>query len=151
MKKNRFKITTTVNLILRQEDKILLLKRTNTGNQDGMYNLIAGHLEADELGSEAIVREAKEEAGIDININDIRFVYLVQRLPQNNDQEEYLDIYYETTVWQGEITNTEPDKCLELGWYSIDNLPEKTIPLLSIVLEQINKGLNYSEHRTEPT
>lgn len=151
MKKNRFKITTAVNLILRQGDKILLLKRTNTGNQDGKYNLIAGHLEADELGSEAIAREAKEEAGIDINIKDIRFVHLVQRLPQNNDQEEYLDIFYEANIWQGEPTIREPEKCLELGWYSIDNLPMQTIPLLPIVLKQISNGVSYSEYRIEPT
>lgn len=57
---NRFKLIPAVYLLLRSKGKILLLRRSNTGYQDGMYSLIAGHLDGDELGTEGLIREAKE-------------------------------------------------------------------------------------------
>jgi len=151
MNKDRFKTTVAVNLILRRDDEILLLKRTNTGNQDGMYNLIAGHLEKDELGSEAIIREAREETGITIEPNNLKFVHFVQRLPVNDNDEEYIDLFYEASVWQGDVINNEPDKCESLDWFRIDNLANNTIPLLPVVIKKITNGQMYSEYRNEPT
>lgn len=150
MVKDRFKTTVAVNLLLRKDDMLLLLKRNNTGIQDGMYNVIAGHLESNELGTEAIIREAKEEASITIDPKDLKFVHFVQRLPQNSNEEEYIDIFYAAENWQGEIKNNEPNKSIEIDWFSIDKLPDNTIPLLPIVLKQINDGKVYSEYRIEP-
>jgi 8-oxo-dGTP pyrophosphatase MutT (NUDIX family) len=62
--KERFKLIPAVYLILRRNDEVLLLRRANTGYQDGKYSLIAGHLDGDELATEGMIREAKEEAGI---------------------------------------------------------------------------------------
>ncbi len=151
MVNERFKTAIAVNLLLRKDDKILLLKRADTGIQDGMYNVIAGHLESGELGTEAIIREAKEEANITIDPQDIRFAHFVQRLPQNSNEEEYIDIFYVTENWQGEIKNCEPSKCSEINWFSINNLPENTIPLLPIVIKLIIDNQNYSEYRIEPS
>lgn len=151
MPNERFKVTIAVNLLLRREDEILLLKRTNTGNQDGMYSIIAGHLEQDELGTSAIVREALEEVGIVINPKDVKFVQLVQRLPRDETEEEYLDIFYEVDRWQGEPHNNEPEKCSELEWCKIDDLPDTTIPLLPIVINYMSNGIYYSEYSEEPT
>lgn len=150
MSKDRFKITVAVNLILRRDDEILLLKRTNTGNQDGMYNLIAGHLEKDELGTEAIIREAREETSITIEPSDLKFVHFVQRLPVYDNDEEYIDLFYEASVWQGDVINNEPDKCDGLDWFQIDNLPNNTIPLLPVIIKKINNGQMYSEYKNEP-
>jgi len=150
MSKERFKLTTAINLLLRRDNQILLLKRNNTGNQDGMYSIIAGHLEQGELGTTAIAREAREEAGITIEPADIKFVHLVQRLPKDDTQEEYLDIFYEAWVWQGEPSNNEPEKCSELVWCKVDDLPDTTIPLLPIVINDISNGINYSEYSEEP-
>jgi len=146
MPNERFKVTIAVNLLLRREDEILLLKRTNTGNQDGMYSIIAGHLEQDELGTSAIVREAFEEVGIVIDPKDVKFVQLVQRLPRDETEEEYLDIFYEVHIWQGEPQNNEPEKCSELVWCKIDALPNETIPLLSQVLNNIDNSNSYLEY-----
>ena len=74
----RFKLIPAVYLLLRQDDKILLLRRANTGYQDGNYSLIAGHLDGDELATEGIIREAKEEAGITISKADLNFVHVAQ-------------------------------------------------------------------------
>lgn len=147
----RFKTIVAVNLLLRRDDKILLLKRNNTGIQDGMYNVIAGHLESAELGTEAIIREAKEEANITIDPKDLKFVHLVQRLPRNSNEEEYIDIFYVAENWQGEIKNNEPNKSSGIDWFPINNLPKDTIPLLPVIIKQINDDQKYSEYRIEPS
>lgn len=55
-----------VHLFLVKDDKILLLRRSNTGYEDEMYSIVAGHIDGDEDAKTAMIREAREEAGIEI-------------------------------------------------------------------------------------
>lgn len=147
--KERFKLIPAVYLVLRQNDKVLLLQRQNTGYQDGLYSLIAGHLDGGEFASQAMVREAKEEADITINPDDLNLVYTTHRLNGGPDYER-IDLFFECSKWQGEIKNTEPHKCSDLSWFSTDGLPTNTIPHIRIVLEDIARGKTYSEYEKEP-
>ena len=146
----RFKLIPAVYLILRQDDKVLLLRRANTGYQDGRYSLIAGHLDGDELATVGMVREAKEEAGIVVAQEDLEFVHLAHRLTRNQIGQERIDLFFECRVWGGTVTNMEPVKCDDLRWFNIENLPPETLPLISRVLADINNGKNYSEYTVEP-
>lgn len=150
MSKERFKLIPAVYLIARRGDEVLLLQRANTGYQDGKYGIIAGHLEGDELGTEAIVREAKEEAGITVDPKDLRFAHVVHRLNRNEVGQERIDLFYETDKWQGDITNMEPHKCSDLAWFPINNLPKDMLPLVKLVLEDVARGVHYSEYVEEP-
>lgn len=147
--KERFKVVPAVYLILRRDNEVLLLRRANTGYQDGKYSLIAGHLDGDELGTEAITREAKEEAGIDVDPSDLKFIHLVHRLNGNGDYER-VDFFYEARKWQGEVKNTEPEKCDDLSWHPIIKLPENMLPLIRLVLQDVANGISYSEYEEEP-
>ena len=53
-----------VYLLLLREGHVLLLRRHNTGYEDGNYSVIAGHVDPGERVTQALVREAAEEAGI---------------------------------------------------------------------------------------
>ena len=46
--KERFKNGVCVDIVLTRGNKVLLMKRKNTGNDDGMYELPGGHLEKNE-------------------------------------------------------------------------------------------------------
>ena len=39
----------------------------------------------------------------------------------------------------------EKDKCDEIGWFDINNLPENIAPHVQQFLEKINEGKYYSE------
>ena len=56
----RFKLVPAAYLVIVREGKILLLRRFNTGFEDGNYSMIAGHLEGNETFIQAMVREARE-------------------------------------------------------------------------------------------
>lgn len=151
MKDERFKLIPAVYLILRKNDEILLLRRANTGYQDGKYSLIAGHLDGNELATVGMAREAKEEAGITIDPAKLRLVHTAHRLGRNQIGQERIDLFYELNEWQGEITNTEPEKCDDLSWFDINSLPKNILPFIGMVLRDVSQGISYSEYVTEPT
>lgn len=148
--KERFKLIAAVYLVLRKDNKVLLLKRANTGYQDGKYGLVAGHLDGDELGTIAMAREAKEEAGIDVDPAKLKFVHAAHRLSRSQIGQERIDLFYELREWKEQIVNAEPEKCDDLSWFDINNLPDNMLPFIRRVLTDIVAGISYSEYLTEP-
>lgn len=148
--KDRFKLIPAVYLIFRDGDKVLLSRRANTGYQDGRYGLVAGHMEGQELATQAMVREAKEEAGVDVNPADLRFVHVAHRLNQSTPGQERVDLFFETTKWSGNIINSEAEKCDDLSWHSVNNLPSNTLALIKNVLTYTSEGRVYSEYTEDP-
>jgi len=146
----RFKLIPAVYLILRKGDEVLLLQRANTGYQDGKYSLISGHLDGDELATYGLAREAQEEAGITVQPQDLVLAHTVHRLSRNENNQERMDLFFETSKWTGEITNMEPHKCSNLSWFDINHLPDQMIPLVRQVLESVARGGHYSEYVKEP-
>lgn len=132
----RFKLVAAVHLFLIRESQILLLRRFNTGYEDGKYSVVAGHLDGQEEVKAAAIREAWEEAGIKLSEEDIQVVGVMHR--QSSD--ERVDFFVTASRWEGEITNQEPDKCDDLSWFPLDALPENTIPYVKKAIE------NYTNH-----
>lgn len=141
MSKTYFKIIPAVYLVLRDNDSILLSKRANTGYQDGMYSLAAGHLDGDETLETALCREASEELSIVIKPADLHLVHIQhRRATEENLANERVDFYFECTRWKGAISNHEPNKCSELLWKNITSLPENIINHVDIAVRAIEAG-----------
>jgi len=64
-----------------------LIRRYNTGYHDGMCGLCAGRVEKNETFKEAIIREVKEEIGIDLKIEDLEVIHVMQRYATLNPEE----------------------------------------------------------------
>jgi 8-oxo-dGTP diphosphatase len=129
--------------IMERDGKYLLLKRQNTGYQDGNYGLPSGHVEQGELITKALEREVAEEIGAVVVRSE--FVHLSQRASKS-----YVDVFFRVSEWDGEIANMEPDKCAELAWHDRYNLPQNMIPFVGQVLKRIGEGTMYSEYIAEP-
>jgi 8-oxo-dGTP pyrophosphatase MutT (NUDIX family) len=114
----------TVHLLFFRKDHVLLLRRFNTGYADGQYSVPAGHLDGGETVIAAARREAWEETGVRIAAEDLAFSSVMHRM----NADERVDFFLHVRDWDGEPENTEPDKCDELRWVNLDELPENTVP-----------------------
>lgn len=137
--KERYKFISAVYLILRKEDEILLLKRANTGYEDGNYSLVAGHIDGNETIKQAMIREAKEEAGITINEEDLEIVAFLHR----KTEPERFDFFLKCEKWSGNIQNKEPDKCSELTWYDINDLPSNMVSCVKKAIENYKENIMF--------
>jgi len=142
MPKERFKLIPTSHLILLKYNKILLLRRFNTGYEDGNYSVVAGHLDGNETFIQAMVREAKEEADINIKPEDLKVVHVMHRKVPN---EERIDFFIMSNKWRGEPKIMEPHKCDDLRWFELDNLPDNIIPYVKQAIDCFLNNILYSE------
>jgi 8-oxo-dGTP diphosphatase len=133
----RFKLPSAVHLFLIRDGKVLLLRRFNTGYEDGKYSVVAGHLNGDEEVKAAAIREAREEVGVEISPLDLQVVGIMHR--KSND--ERIDFFLAVTSWSGEVTNREPDKCDQLAWFEMSELPGSVIPYVRKALDNYRRGI----------
>ena len=147
IKKYRHRIVPASYLVLMKNNKVLMLRRFNTGYHDGFYGLVAGHKESGETFKTCLLREAKEEANIKLNLRDLEVVHVMSRYAISNlfELKDRVDVFIKVTKWKGEIKNLEPNKCDDLKWFPINQLPKNTIPFIEHALKCINKKIFYSE------
>ncbi len=131
-------------LLLEKDGKILVARRCNTGYQDGNYQVPAGHVDEGELPSEALIREAKEEVGIDLAPGDFELVHVSYR-PKHDNTDNRVDFFFRARTWGGEVKNMEPNKCDDLKWVALNELPESLTPHVRDAIECVQKGLFYKE------
>ena len=142
MPSEKFLVRAAVYLILLREDKILLTRRFNTGWMDGKYSLIAGHIDGNEPVSSAMIREAKEEAGIEIEkSNLIPATVMHRKFPG----EEYIDFFFVCNKWIGNPTIMEKDKCDDMSWVLLDDLPDNLLPYIKEALNNYKNQIPFSE------
>lgn len=136
-----FSVPVSVHLLLIKENKILLMRRKNTGFADGFYSMPAGKLEPKESVENAIIREVKEEINIDIKNETLRTIQVMNR---NGIDRERIDYFFTVDRWNGEIKNNELNKCDDLKWFDLDKLPENTIPYIKEAIINYNKKIKFS-------
>ncbi len=68
-----------------ENKKVLLQKRSPNKKQNpNKYALCAGHVVGDETIEEALVKEAKEEIGVDLNLYDYKPLTIIKRTEPKN-------------------------------------------------------------------
>jgi 8-oxo-dGTP pyrophosphatase MutT (NUDIX family) len=94
----RFKMVVAVYIMFVRDDEILVSRRFHTGYEDGNYSFVAGHLDGGESAVQAAIREAKEEAGVELRPEDLKLALTMHRL---TDREQ-VDFFFEAKHWIGE-------------------------------------------------
>ncbi len=134
---------TAVFVILEKDNKIFFLRRANTGWADGLLTVPAGHVDKGDQIREVAIKETKEEACVDIQVNDLEFVHV------DYLRDEYTNFYFRAKKWTGEPTLGEPDLASEAVWIEKHNIPEDVTPQLKRLFKQIEAGSYFSEIERE--
>ncbi|MDN4615357.1 NUDIX domain-containing protein [Leifsonia sp. F6_8S_P_1B] len=134
-----------VYLCLRDDrGRVLLLRRAGTGYRDGELALPAGHIEPGESATAALLRETREELGLDLPADAVRMVLVQHGIA---DGLAYVDFVFAAVLARGMRPRiAEPDKASELLWAPLDELPADVVPVIRNALEALARGETYTEY-----
>ncbi|MDQ6523568.1 NUDIX domain-containing protein [Nocardioides sp. LHD-245] len=130
-------------LLLRDTERggteVLLQLRQNTGYMDGHWAAAAaGHVERGETAEAAARREALEE--IAVSDLDLVFATAMQRTAHDLPIDERIDFFFTARSWSGEPRVVEPEKCADLRWFPLIELPTPVVPHEAVVLAGLRRG-----------
>ena len=121
------------------DGRILLGRRADNGN----WALISGINEPGEEPADTVIREAREEAGVDVVPTTLVSVKADDRMVTyvNGDQTQYLDVLFICRLADGGASEpcVNDDESLAVGWFSPDDLPEPIQPSTVKRLEHVRR------------
>jgi 8-oxo-dGTP diphosphatase len=119
--------------------EVLLQLRQNTGYMDDHWAAAAaGHVERGETAYDAAHREAAEEIAVaDLALE---FVTSMQRTRHAEAIDERVDFFFTARSWSGEPRIVEPEKCADLRWCPLGDLPDPVVPHELAVLRALQSG-----------
>lgn len=121
-------------IILDKKGKFLLIQRgPKSKNEVGFWGFPGGALEFGETIEEAIIREVKEELGVEIKP--------LKKLPPVNhriphEKQHWMAVPYVCHLVSGKPKIKEPDKISKMRWFSIKDAGKLK---LSLVAEEVFK------------
>ncbi|MCI8277196.1 MAG: NUDIX domain-containing protein [Clostridia bacterium] len=121
--------------ILNDNNELLLQKRAVPAEKDH-WCIPGGRLELFETLENAVIREAKEETDLDIEVLKIMGVcnHIIKE-----EEAHWIATSYLCKIKNGEPKIMEPDKASDMKWFSLDKLPDKLTITTKKALEDYNK------------
>lgn len=108
-------------LIVHQDGRLFLSRRgPKAKNERGLWEFPGGTVEFGEQLAEALKREIKEEYNIEIAVGALLDV-VDHLLPEEG--QHWVSPSFLCTLISGEPIICEPQKCSEIGWFTLDSIP----------------------------
>jgi mutator protein MutT len=116
-------------VILNKHGDIFLAKRGKEArNERYKWEFPGGSVEFGENLEDAVIREVKEEYDFEIAIE--RLLDVVNHvIPE--EQQHWVSPTYLCTYIGGSPRIMESDKCIDIGWFSLDRIPEADLTIAS--------------------
>jgi len=141
-----YKLPAYVGIILKKDNQVLLVKRHNTDWASGCWNFPGGLLEENETLINAAIREAQEEIGVTLNDNNMKLVQVLHVRKSETNTKDIFGFGFLVESWQGTPVNNEPHRHSEIGWFDLNNLPEKMTDHALAAIDGIKNNRIYSEN-----
>lgn len=106
-------------IILNESGQILLGKRKNCFGER-TYGLPGGKLKEGETFEKAVIREIMEETGLQVLEEDVEVINIANTITNKH----FVQIALLVKKYKGTPKIMEPDKCEELKFFDLNNLPE---------------------------
>jgi len=111
-------------LIINDKNETLLGKRgPKSKNEVGIWSKPGGAVEFGERVEKAVVREIKEELGVDIKL--IKLLSFTNHIIKKEDQH-WVTLNYLAKIIKGKPRIMEPAKISEIKWFKLNDLPANT-------------------------
>ncbi|MBL4693363.1 MAG: NUDIX domain-containing protein [Magnetovibrio sp.] len=120
----------------------LLIRRAGTKYFPGFLSCVAGHVEETETPAEALVREVKEEVGLNLVLSDLTFRNVIYRILPDRT---YVDFFFSIETFQGTPAILEPDKITEIGYFDLNAVEQETVPYIVTALRTTEPYLHFKE------
>ncbi|MEU5879242.1 NUDIX domain-containing protein [Spirillospora sp. NPDC047279] len=133
-------------LLHRDDGKVLMLRRFQTGYRDGWLAPPAGRIEPGEDVLAAALREGNEETGVTLRREDAAISHVMHRTAPTlpGPCHAISDYWFSFHRWEGEPRAAEPDKASETVWIDPADPPDDVIPHCAQVLTAITRGETFS-------
>lgn len=135
---DRFRLSAAVYGVLIQDRRVLLMRRAGSGYRDGQLGLPSGHLEGDEDLVSALIRELREELGITVDGHDVRLGVVLHSRAEDENDSEYLHLFFRVDRWASMPLIAEPDECTELVWANVNHIPADAVDYVVNALEALH-------------
>ena len=110
-----------VGVLIREEDRYLIVKRAAEPDA-GLWSIPGGLVEVGERASDAAVREAKEETGLDIGIVDV--IGVVDKIVRDEaSRVKYHFVIIDYLAEPGSGSMRAASDALEARWVKAEELP----------------------------
>jgi ADP-ribose pyrophosphatase YjhB (NUDIX family) len=104
--------------------KFLMSKRSQSCRDErGRWEIPGGGLKWGVTAEDNIRREVKEELGADVQPIDFLGYRDMLRTNHDNQKTHWLALDFAVLVDPNQVKIGEPDKCDEIGWFTLDRLP----------------------------
>ena len=118
------------NAIVLRDDEVLLIRRSDTGD----WAPISGIVEPGESPDVTVVREAAEEAGVEIEVERMVWLDVTEVVEYaNGDVTQYLDHGFRCRYVGGEPGPVDGE-ATEVAWFRVDTLPSPRHPKLDAMV-----------------
>jgi 8-oxo-dGTP diphosphatase len=115
---------TVTGVLMDEEGKVVLLKHNKLGN---IWVLPGGKTDYDESENNAIIREIREELGVEVNPDDLEpSVRIKFEWTMPGGEGFCTNQIFIIRKYQGEVRNVEYNKHSDLRWVSFEELVELT-------------------------
>ncbi|NEC65911.1 NUDIX domain-containing protein [Streptomyces sp. SID9727] len=134
-----------VHLYLERPDGTVLLglRHPSSAFAPSTWHALAGHCEQENAIS-CLIREAREEAGLHIERQDVELVHVVHHIDHAGDRPR-MGLFFRARTWRGEPELREPDKCTQWKFWDPTALPDDLVPYTRTAIEGIQNSELYSE------
>jgi 8-oxo-dGTP diphosphatase len=142
MKKGQDYIGVTVSFFCHDgEGNYVLQKRsTNCRDEHGRWDCGGGGIELGDTIEQTLKKEISEEYGVEVTDYEFLGVRDVHR-EQKGAKTHWVSIDYRVQLDRTKVRNGEPHKFEEIGWFSLDALPEPLHSALPLALEDYREKL----------
>jgi mutator protein MutT len=120
-------------IILDAHGRLFLAQRgPKAKNEQGLWEFPGGSVEFGETLAQALQRAMYEEYGIEVSVGELIDV-VDHILPQ--EHQHWVSPTFICRITSGDPYIREPEKCTEIGWFNVDQMPNELTQITQLNLE----------------